>query len=93
MHSRRTFIEGIAAGLTGTGLSPSRARGANERIRIGIIGPGARGKQLMQQALACPNTEIAGASDVYTRRLEEARKLAPNAKTYLDYRHITEIVV
>ena len=90
MPSRRTFIEGVAAGLAGTVLSPSRALGANERIRIGIIGPGARGKQLMEQALLCPNTEIVGASDVYTRRLEEAKKLAPTAKTYLDYRLMLE---
>jgi predicted dehydrogenase len=85
MHSRRAFIEAVA-GLAGA----ARALGANERIRIGIIGPGARGKQLMQQALSCPNTEIVGASDVYTRRLEEAKKLAPNAKTYLDYRYMLE---
>src|SRR6266851_8032515 len=90
MHSRRNFIEGLAAGVAATALSSSRVLGANERIRLGIIGPGARGKELMRFALACPNTEIAGASDVYTRRLEEARKLAPNAKTYLDYRHLLE---
>ncbi|HZI73849.1 MAG TPA: Gfo/Idh/MocA family oxidoreductase, partial [Gemmatimonadales bacterium] len=71
-------------------LAASRVPGANERIRLGIIGPGARGKQLMQLALQCPGTEIAGAADVYTRRLEEAKKLAPNARTYLDYRHLLE---
>src|SRR5579864_1109724 len=90
MHSRRSFMEGIAAGLTGAALTSSQALGANERIRIGIIGPGARGKQLMKQALECPNTEIVAAADVYTRRLEEARKIAPDAKTYLDYRHLLE---
>ena len=90
MHSRRNFIEGLAAGVAATALSSSRVLGANERIRLGIIGPGARGKELMRFALACPNTEIVGAADVYTRRLEEARKLAPNAKTYLDYRHLLE---
>ena len=90
MHSRRNFIEGLAAGVAATALSSSRVLGANERIRLGIIGAGARGKELMRFALGCPNTEIVGAADVYTRRLEEARKLAPNAKTYLDYRHLLE---
>jgi len=90
MHSRRSFMESIAAGLAGTALSSSQALGANERIRIGIIGPGARGKELMKLALACPNTEIVGAADVYTRRLEEAKRIAPGAKTYLDYRHLLE---
>src|SRR6266700_6588579 len=86
MLSRRNFIEGTAA----TALAGSRVFGANERIRVGIIGPGARGKQLMGHVLSCPDTEIVGAADVYTRRLEEAKKIAPNAKTYLDYRHLLE---
>src|SRR5258708_17537816 len=90
MYSRRSFIEGVASGVAATALSSSRVLGANERIRLGIIGAGGRGKELMRFALACPNTEIVGAADVYTRRLEEARKLAPNAKTYLDYRHLIE---
>ena len=90
MHSRRNFMERIAAGFAGSAMAASRALSAGERIRIGIIGPGARGKELMKLALACPNTEIVGAADVYTRRLEEARKIAPNAKTYLDYRHLLE---
>lgn len=90
MFSRRNFIEGAAVGLAGAALSPSRALGANEKIRIGIIGPGSRGKELMKLALSCPNTEIVGAADVYTRRLDEAKRIAPNAKTYLDYRHLLE---
>src|SRR5215471_1977303 len=90
MHSRRNFIGGIAAGGTAKALSSTRVLGANERIRLGGIGPGARGKELMRFALACPNTEIVGAADVYTRRLEEARKIVPHAKTYLDYRHLLE---
>jgi predicted dehydrogenase len=90
MHSRRSFLSGWTAAVTATAVSSSRISGANDRIRIGVIGPGARGKQLMQQALACPNTEIVAAADVYTRRLDEARKLAPNAKTYLDYRYLLD---
>ena len=90
MHSRRNFLEGVAASLAGTLMAPARVLGANDRIQIGIIGPGARGKELMRAALACPNTQIVGAADVYTRRLEEAKRLAPEAKTYLDYRHLLE---
>ena len=32
-------------------------------------------------------------ADIYTRRLEEARNIAPNAKPYLDYRHLLEDTV
>ena len=42
MQSRRNFIGKVATGLAGT-LAASNVLGANERVRIGIIGPGARG--------------------------------------------------
>jgi predicted dehydrogenase len=88
-HSRRNFMqEGI--GLAGAFLASSRARGANDRIRVGIIGPGARGKQIMRAAMNCPDTEMVAACDVYTRRLEEAKQMAPAIKTYLDYRRMLE---
>jgi predicted dehydrogenase len=89
MQSRRNFIGNVATGLAGT-LAASNVLGANDRIRIGIIGPGARGTEILQAALACANVECIGASDVYTRRLEDVKKIAPNAKTYLDYRRMLE---
>lgn len=72
MDSRLSFIEG-AVGLTGTLLAPSRVLGANDRIRVGIIGPGARGQQIMRAAIDSPNTEFVAVADIYTRRLEEAK--------------------
>ncbi len=89
MHSRRNFI-GRMAGLAGTLAVPSVVLGSNERIRLGLIGPGDRGLQLAREALQFPNVEIAGFADVYPRRLEEAKGLAPAAKTYLDYRRLLD---
>ena len=89
MQSRRNFIGKVASGLAGT-LAASNVLGANERIRIGIIGPGARGSEILREAVSLPNVECIGAADVYTRRLEDVKKIAPNAKTYLDYRHLLE---
>lgn len=80
----------MASGLAGTLAVPAGVLGANERIRLGIIGPGDRGMQLVREAIACPNTEFVAFADIYTRRLEEARKVAPEAKTYLDYRHLLD---
>jgi predicted dehydrogenase len=90
MHSRRNFVEGVAAGLAGTLVGHDRLWGANDRIRLGIIGAGARGQQIMRQAIACPNTEMVGIADIYTKRFEETKSFAPHAKTYLDYRHLLE---
>jgi predicted dehydrogenase len=87
--SRRRFIGTVAGGLAAA-ASPGRVLGANERIRLGVIGPGARGMELVQDALACAHTEVAAFADVYTRRLEEARRVVPSAKTFLDYRYLLE---
>src|SRR5436305_6033430 len=89
MQSRRNFIGKVATGLAGT-LAASNALGANERVRIGIIGPGARGSEILREAVGCANVECIGAADIYTRRLEEVKQIAPNAKTYLDYHHLLE---
>ena len=41
MQSRRNFIGKVATGLAGT-LAASNVLGANDRIRLGVIGMGAR---------------------------------------------------
>ena len=89
MQSRRVFMSKVATGLAGT-LAASNVLGANDRIRLGIIGPGARGTEILREALACEDVECAGAADVYTKRLEDVKKIAPGAKTYLDYRYLLE---
>src|SRR5258708_1920715 len=86
--SRRQFIGRLATGL-GT-LAASKVLGANDRIRIGIIGAGDRGMEDVRSAIACPNTEFVAFCDIYTKRLQDALKVAPNAKTYLDHREMLE---
>jgi predicted dehydrogenase len=89
MQSRRNFIGKVASSLAGT-LAASNVLGANERIRIGIIGPGERGKQILLEAVASENIECVGAADAYGKRLEEAKAIAPGARTYLDYRALLD---
>ncbi|HUQ92547.1 MAG TPA: Gfo/Idh/MocA family oxidoreductase [Bryobacteraceae bacterium] len=88
MDSRRKFIGNVATGLAGS-LAPQVLR-ANDRIRVGIIGPGARGMEIAREAIACPNIDFVAFADIYTRRLEEAKALVPAAKTYLDHRYLLE---
>ena len=57
MNSRRTFIESMA-GLAGAMTVPSSVLGANDRIRIGVIGPGSQGSFITKQAIVCAGTEI-----------------------------------
>lgn len=88
-NSRRNFIGTAATALAGT-LAPSRVLGANDRVRFGIIGPGARGMEILREAIQVPNTEFAAAADVYTRRLEDVKALNAEVKTYLDYRYLLD---
>ena len=81
MANRRTFMGQCAKGAAGIAVSglvsSRRVLGANDRIRFGLIGCGSRGKEIFQAAMRCPNAEAVAAADVYTRRLDEVKALAP----------------
>lgn len=80
---RRTFLITTAA-------AQSRIIGANERIRVGIIGPGGRGKYLMGVFKEF-GAELGAVCDVYQPNLESGLKLAaPGAEKYKDYRLLLE---
>ncbi len=89
MHSRRNFIGKVAGGLAGS-FAAGSVLGANERIRVGIIGPGDRGTQLLREANQCPGVEITALCDVYNKRLETAGKEFPNAQKFYDYQRMLE---
>src|SRR5262249_40618232 len=89
MHSRRKFIGQVASGIAGT-LATGSVLGANDRIRMGLIGAGDRGMQLVREAVGLPNVEFVAFADIYTKRLEDARKSVPGAKAYLDYRYLLD---
>jgi predicted dehydrogenase len=93
--TRRDFVKQAsataAAGLTLPASSYSKVLGANDRVRLGIIGPGARGQELMRAFLQAPNAEFAAAADIYTRRHDEAKKIAPGIQTFSDHRKLLEL--
>jgi len=91
MDSRRKFLGKVASGLAGTlAAVPARALGASDRIRVGIIGVGDRGLELLNQIRACDNAEAVGFADIYSKRLEKAASFAPNAATFADYRRLLD---
>ncbi|HEY6392874.1 MAG TPA: Gfo/Idh/MocA family oxidoreductase [Bryobacteraceae bacterium] len=90
IDSRRRFIGTMATGLATTLASPSGVLGANDRIRMGIIGIGARGIEVTRWALECPNVDFVAFADIYTKRLEDAKQLVPGAATYLDHRRLLD---
>ncbi len=74
--SRRTFLAaGAGAALAGWAVSAQRAQGANERIRIGIIGCGGRGTYQMEEIEKIAqqdNAEIVAVCDVWKPNREKA---------------------
>jgi predicted dehydrogenase len=92
--NRRNFLGQVAGGTLaaslGTRLAGARTIGANDRIRIGIIGAGARGQEDLKNAIAVPNVECVAMADVYTRRHDEVRRLLPKVDAYKDYHKLLE---
>lgn len=93
MLNRRNFIRNVtggAAALAGSSVFPPGVLGANDRVRFGLIGAGGRGMDIFKHALKSPNTQAVAVADVYTRRQEEAKKVAPGIQTYSDFRRLLD---
>ena len=94
MATRRNFMErvlgGAAAVAAGNLYRAGRVLGANDRVRIGLIGAGGRGQEIFRTALSCPNVEAVAVADVYTLRLSQAKQIAPQVATYQDFRRLLD---
>ena len=90
---RRQFLANTAAaGAAVWVMSPmARVLGANDRLRLGLIGGGARGQELLSQALKLPNVELVAVADVYARRHDEVRRVAPAARAFSDHRRLLDL--
>ncbi len=88
---RREFIGSVALGTAAVLADPQRVLGANERVRVGMIGCGGRGQELLKQVLAVPNVDVVGLADVYTRRHEEVRRVVPNIRVVTDHRALLDM--
>jgi len=92
--TRRSLLKGAAsAGAVAlTGLAPSRALGANDRIRFGVIGCGGMGTghvgSLVRRGEA-DNVQVVAVSDVYQRRVTRAKGICAG-EGYLDYRRLLD---
>jgi len=86
--NRRTFI--IAGGLTA--LASTRVLGANDTLRIGVIGAGGRMGDLLNAAdKAGSNYQIVAVSDVYAPRRDAVKKRSNDtATTHVNYHEVLE---
>ncbi|NDV80983.1 Gfo/Idh/MocA family oxidoreductase [Bacteroides sp. 51] len=98
MVTRRDFLKNIGMAGAGALLASTpwlsafaeRNNTVGERARIGIIGPGSRGRHLMDFLSKNKKAEIVAICDIYQPSIDEALKLAPKARVYSDYRKMLE---
>jgi predicted dehydrogenase len=91
-QTRRTFLK-QAALSTAAALAypPSQVLGANDRVRVGMIGVGDRGNDLLGQVKSVSNVEIVAMADVYRRRREHVKGRVPEIQTFDDYRRLLDL--
>ena len=65
-----------------------------EKVKVGVIGLGQRGRGLLRSMLACKEAEVVALCDLYEDRRESAIKIVtdeykkPAPKTYADYKEL-----
>ena len=88
---RRTFFAAASGLALGTRMAAATAQGANDRIRIGVIGTGGRARGLMNQLKRLPGNELMAVCDVYEPRMLQAAEIAGAAcRKVADYRRILD---
>src|SRR5688572_2669057 len=94
--SRRRRFLGTSLGATtallaGWRPSPASVLGANDRIRIAVIGTGGRARGLMRQLKELSGQELVAVCDVYEPRMLEAAEITGGtAAKVLDYRRVLD---
>src|SRR5271165_6973090 len=87
MLNRRSFL--IASGLTA--LASTRVLGANDTLRIGVIGAGGRMRGLLDAADKIAPYQIAAVSDVYTPHRDAVKERSNGvATTHVEYREVLD---
>ena len=87
MLTRRSFV--IASGLTA--LASTRVFGANDTIRIGVIGAGERMRWLLDAAAKTTTYDIVAVSDVYAPHRDAVKERSNGlATTHVDYREVLD---
>lgn len=92
--SRREFVKTTALGATAVAMSArsySQVAGANERVRVGIIGFGLVGRIHARNFHANKGSKLVAVSDTFQPRADACKELAgPETKQYKDFRQLLD---
>jgi len=90
--TRRQFARTMAAAGAATALSRMRVLGANDRIRLGFIGLGNRGDQVLDGFLAHKDAEVVAICDLWQPYLDfAAKKIGSGPKQFKEYRKLLDL--
>jgi predicted dehydrogenase len=88
---RRQFLQGAAA-TSLTAVSAGRVYGANDRVNVGWIGCGTRGRTVAPLMRQAPNTEFTAVCDVYENNARQAKTWAgADARQFSDFRQVLDL--
>ena len=90
--NRRDFTKTLALAGATTALGASRVLGANERVRLGFIGLGNRGDQVLDAFLKHADAEVVAICDLYQPYLDFAsKKIGTSPPQFKDYRRLLDL--
>src|SRR4051794_13306215 len=89
--TRRNLLRTAAGAAAVTASSYNRILGANNRIQLGLIGCGGRGRSVMETFTKTDQVEVPAVCDVWPERSELAKKVAVNAQPFTDHRKLLEV--
>src|SRR2546426_7542745 len=90
--SRREFSKQTATAGIATALGRMRVLGANDRIRLGFIGLGNRGDQVLDGFLEHRDAEVVAICDLHQPYLDfAAKKIGASPRQFKDYRRLLDL--
>lgn len=89
---RRDLFRGAktAAATAIAAASYSRILGANDRIRMGLIGAGERGRFVLSQFIRTDRVDVNAVCDIFGDNMAKAKQEAPKAAEFGDHRKLLE---
>ncbi len=91
-QTRRSFLKQAALGTAAAlAYPPARVLGANDRVRVGMIGVGDRGNDLLGEVRAVHGVEVVAMADVYSRRRDEVKHKVEGIQTFDDHRRLLDL--
>lgn len=72
---RRTFTKVASLAALSSSVGARAMQAAAKSLRLGVIGPGSRGQEVMRQFLHLPGVSVQAVCDVYPPRQQEVNRL------------------